>query len=112
MSNIKEDVVKEELPVEVVETVLFPEETIIEEITQEAPAPQVEEIVEMPVEPAPLYKVRICHPLKQYRDAPKISANVIGLITDQGVYDVYEENEDWIKLDNGYWTMKINTLKL
>ena len=39
MSNIKEDVVKEELPVEVVEAVLFPEETIIEEITQEAPAP-------------------------------------------------------------------------
>ena len=36
ISNTKEDVVKEELPVEVVEAVIFPEESAV--ITEEAPA--------------------------------------------------------------------------
>ena len=39
ISNIKEDVVKEELPVEVVEAVIFPEESVVQEITDTAPAP-------------------------------------------------------------------------
>ena len=39
ISNIKEDVVKKEIPTETVEAILFPEQTIIEEITETAPAP-------------------------------------------------------------------------
>jgi len=38
ISNIN-DMVKEELPVEVVEAVIFPEESVVQEITDTAPAP-------------------------------------------------------------------------
>jgi hypothetical protein len=38
ISNIN-DMVKEELPVEVVEAVIFPEESVVQEITNTAPAP-------------------------------------------------------------------------
>ena len=71
------------------------------------------EIVEEPApEPAPLYKVHIDHPLKQYREAPSLRAKVVGMLTNYPTCDVYEEQGDWIKLDNGYWTMKNYTSKV
>lgn len=39
ISNIKKDMAKEELPVEVVEAVIFPEESVVQEITNTAPIP-------------------------------------------------------------------------
>ena len=39
MPNIKEDVVKKELPVETIEAILPPEESVIQEIEYTAPAP-------------------------------------------------------------------------
>lgn len=120
MSNIKEDVVKEELPVEVVETVIFPKESTIQEITYTAPTLQVEDIVIEEVAPelepesesVILYQVRIDHPSKRYRKEPSLDSETIGLITDQGIYDVIEENMHWIRLGNGYWTMKEHTSKI
>ena len=39
ISNIKEDIVKEELPIEIIEAVISPENNIVQEVTDTAPAP-------------------------------------------------------------------------
>ena len=120
MPNIKEDVVKKELPVETIEAILPPEESVIQEIEYTAPAPQVEDMMieevipdaEPEPVPAVLYQVRIDHPSKRCRREPSLSSETVALITDQGIYDVIEENARWIKLNNGYWTMKEHTSKI
>lgn len=94
ISNIN-DVVKEELPVEVVEAAIFPEESVVQEITDTAPAPQVEE-------PKPL-KVKVIHSSLRRRFGPSTAYDVAGIISDQGYYDIYEVKDNWGKLENGTW---------
>ena len=75
----------------------------------------IEEIISEPEPesaPVPLYQVHIDHPSKRYREEPSLSSPVVGHITDCGIYNVYEENGDWIKLDNGFWTMRQFTSKI
>ena len=110
--DIKVDIIEE------VEQIEIP--MPVEETPLEAAAPQIEEevIVESEPEPevepelVPLYQVRIDHPSKRYRKEPSLASETVGLITDQGIYNVYEETTQWIKLDNGYWTMKEHTSKI
>lgn len=110
--DIKVDIIEE------VEQIEIP--MPVEDAPFEAAAPQVEEEViiepepEPEVEPelVPLYQVRIDHPSKRYRKEPSLASETVGLITDQGIYNVYEETTQWIKLDNGYWTMKEHTSKI
>lgn len=104
--DIKVDIIEE------VEQIEIP--MSVEEAPLEAAAPQVEEevVVESEPEPVPLYQVRIDHPSKRYRKEPTLASETVGLITDQGIYNVYEETAQWIKLDNGYWTMKEHTSKI
>lgn len=95
MPNIKEDVAKKELSVETVEAILFPEESVIQEIEYTTPAPQVEE-------PKPL-KVKVIHSSLRRRFGPSTAYDVAGIISDQGCYDIYEVKDNWGKLENGTW---------
>ena len=62
-----------------------------QEITQSAPEPQ--------------FKVKVNHPSLRMRRAPDAGAEVVGLITDQSIYDIFETLGGWGKLDNGAWIM-------
>ena len=86
----------------------LPEEPVSEIITEKSQDAVVEhnseEIVSEKVEQA-LYKVKANNPSIRYRSAPSLSADIIGLIADMGIYEIYEERNGWGRLKNGCWTM-------
>lgn len=51
------------------------------------------------------YKVKVTHPALRVRRAPNTQAEVIDLITDQGIYTITDEVNGWGQLENGYWIM-------
>lgn len=57
--------------------------------------------IEEPV--APTYTVKVTHPSLRRRQAPSLSAPVLGLITDQGQYEIFEEQDGWGKLEDNSW---------
>ena len=63
------------------------------------------EIIEQENEPKELYSVKVTHPSLRRRRLPNLQGEVVGLITDQGIYKIYEELNGWGKLDNGDWIM-------
>lgn len=71
----------------------------IEEIPSEAAAPCVEEEVKA----EPIGKVRVTHPSLRKRSEPSTDGEVLGLIQDQGVYDIYAQIGGWGRLVDGAW---------
>lgn len=65
------------------------------------------EIEEAPIalETPKTYKVKVTHPSLRMRRAPNTQAEVIDLITDQGIYTITDEVNGWGQLENGYWIM-------
>ena len=59
-----------------------------------------------------LYKVKIMHPSLRMRNNPNLNSEVKGLITDQGIYMIYEEQNGWGKLENNTWIMLEYTRKI
>lgn len=51
------------------------------------------------------YFVKVMHPSLRRRNAPALSGEEVGLITDQGIYEIFDENNGWGKLKNGDWIM-------
>lgn len=62
--------------------------------------------------PAPCFKVKVTHPSLRIRRAPSLSAEVVGLITNFGVYDIYDTLDGWGKLADETWIMLKYTKKL
>lgn len=62
---------------------------------------------ELSLEPekAKTYFVQVTHPSLRRRRAPALSGEEVGLITDQGIYEIFDENNGWGKLENGDWIM-------
>ena len=60
----------------------------------------------------PLFKVKINHPSLRMRCAPSMDAEEIGLITNQGEYDIFETNGEWGCLNNNAWIMLTYTSKI
>ena len=79
-------VFEEEIPIE--------EEILVEEIA------------------TPLYTVKVTHPSLRMREAPSEEAEIKGLITDQGQYNIYAEVGGWGRLDNDCWIMLQYTSKI
>lgn len=76
-------------------------------ITEETPIP-TEEIIEptsINEEPKVLYTVRVTYPSLRMRSAPSFSGQEMGLITDQGLYEIINESDGWGQLKNGYWIL-------
>lgn len=77
----------------------------------EEEVPKVEEVlnlapeIEIKDEIKTLYKVKVTHPSLRRRSAPSIQADIIDVITDEGVYNVTEESDGWAHLSDGGWIM-------
>ena len=83
---------------------IFPEEEILEEVV-------VEEPVIAPV-PKLTYTVKVTHPSLRMRQAPSTDAEILGLITDQGEYEIFETKDGWGQLQDGSWIMLSFTKKI
>ena len=89
----------------------FVEEPKIESI-EEQPIEVVEELpIEIP-QPEKLYTVQIVHPSLRRRTIPSVNGVVLGLITDLGQYDIFEEVNGWGKLKDNSWIMLQYTEKV
>lgn len=55
--------------------------------------------------PVAKYKVKVTHPSLRRRRAPNLSGEVTGYITDQGIYQIFDEANGWGKLEDGDWIM-------
>lgn len=96
ISNIKEEI---------------PEEVIIEpKIDEEVIEQEVE--LEEKEQSVALYSVKITHPCLRRRSAPEVKNNIVGLISDQGIYDIYAEVGGWGKLEDDTWIMLQYTEKI
>lgn len=73
------------------------------QITEIAEEPIVEPIIE-PIEDKS-YNVKVMHPSLRIRQAPNAQAEIVGLITDQGIYKILDEVNGWGKLDENKWIM-------
>lgn len=51
----------------------------------------------------PLGTVQVIHPSLRRRNAPNYDAEVVGLIQDQGIYNIYEVKDIWGKLEDNTW---------
>ena len=51
------------------------------------------------------YKVKVIHPSLRIRRAPNTQAEVVGLITDQGIYTILDEVNGWGMIDENKWIM-------
>ena len=69
------------------------------------------EIVEETVQKiGPIMKVKVTHPSLRRRNAP--NGNIVGVITDRGQYDIFEERDGWGRLSDNTWIMLQFTNKL
>lgn len=62
--------------------------------------------------PESLYKVQVTHPSLRRRSTPEIAENVIGVITDRGIYTITNERNGWGQLEDGSWIMLQYTEKI
>lgn len=53
----------------------------------------------------PIYQIKVNHPSLRRRRKPWIGSEQVGLITDQGIYDVYNEVDGWAQLEDTTWVM-------
>ncbi len=111
--------VPEEKKTPIVEEVCeIPEEQIIppaEDVTVKTQTKIMEvEVGKVPYAPeAPvLYTVRVTHPSLRRRAEPNTSAEILGLITDMGTYDIYKEEYEWGQLKDKSWIMLRFTRKV
>ena len=90
------------------------EPEILEELKVEFAAeekePEIAEVVEEPaveveVEAPKTYKVHVTHPSLRKRAMPNLGAYVAGIISDQGIYEIFETVNGWGRLEDGNWIM-------
>lgn len=55
--------------------------------------------------PTTLYKVKVTCPRLNIRRAPSLQAEVVGLIEDEGIYEILDEVNGWGKLKDDNWIM-------
>ena len=85
--------IKEETPEEVIMEPKVEEEVIIE---QEVELEEKEKSVA-------LYSVKVTHSCLRCRSAPEVKNNIVGLISDQGIYDIYSGMDGWGKFEDDTW---------
>lgn len=82
------------------------------QVTDEMDEPVV--VIEEPVimeQPSPIFKVRVTYPSLRMRRTPNRGGEIVGLITDQGQYDIFAVEGEWGQLANGNWIMLSFTQK-
>ena len=64
------------------------------------------------IEIKPLYSVQVKHLSLRRRAKPEIAENVLGVITDRGIYEIYKEENGWGQLEDGSWIALEYTAKI
>lgn len=98
---IEEPVVVAEEPAAVVveEPAVVEESVIVEEPVIEEPVVEDEPIIPA----SPLYRVQVIHDSLRRRADYRLDSEVLGVITDKGIYNIYDQNSGWGKLEDGSW---------
>ena len=74
-------------------------------ITKSIEKPEVTEVIaEEPVIDKS-YNVKVIHPSLRIRRAPNTQAEIVGLITDQGIYTILDEVNGWGMIGENKWIM-------
>lgn len=84
------------------------DQEIIEDLKEEFVAEKEPEIVaveEPAIEAPKTYKVHVTHPSLRKRAMPNLGAYVAGIISDQGIYEIFETVNGWGRLEDGNWIM-------
>lgn len=53
----------------------------------------------------PMYTVKITHPSLRHRTEPSVNGRIVGIITNQGIYDIFKEQDGWGQLEDKSWIM-------
>lgn len=110
--RLKVDIPKDPTPVITCEEIVIPPK---EDITIETQT-KIVDIPKGPVEytskDEPLYQVQVTHYSLRRRQFPDINSMVLGLITDQGIYDIYKVESGWGQLKDKSWIMLQYTRKI
>lgn len=73
---------------------------------------EVQPIIPEPPKPIKLYSIKVNHPSLRKRRGPSATEETVGLITDEGIYDIYTEENGWGKLEDNTWIMLAYTGKI
>ena len=85
----------------------------MEEIKCESTVEEINEpVTVLSEEILPLFSVKVIHPSLRRRSTPEIAENVVGVITDCGIYEIYNVNGDWGQLQDNSWIMLKYTEKI
>ena len=85
----------------------------MEEIKSESTVEGINEpVTVLSEEILPLFSVKVTHPSLRRRSTPEIAENVVGVITDCGIYEIYNVNGDWGQLQDNSWIMLQYTEKI
>lgn len=85
----------------------------MEEIKSESTVEEINEpVTVLSEEILPLFSVKVTHPSLRRRSTPEIAENVVGVITDRGIYEIYNVNGDWGQLQDNSWIMLKYTEKI
>lgn len=88
------------------------DEIIIEPSIEEAVI-EKEEVLEEKEQPIALYSVKVIHPSLRRRSTPEVNDNnIVGLISNYGIYKIYAEVGGWGKLEDDTWIMLQYTEKV
>ena len=74
-------------------------------ITQSIEEPEVTEVIAEEPVINKSYNVKVMHPSLRIRRAPNTQAEVVGLITDQGIYTILDEVNGWGMIGENKWIM-------
>ena len=74
-------------------------------ITQSIEEPEVTEVIAEEPVINKSYNVKVMHPSLRIRHAPNTQAEVVGLITDQGIYTILDEVNGWGMIGENKWIM-------
>ena len=85
----------------------------MEEIKCESAVEEIDEpVTVLSEEILPLFSVKVTHPSLRRRSTPEIAENVVGVITNRGIYEIYNVNGDWGQLQDNSWIMLQYTEKI
>lgn len=74
-------------------------------ITQSIEEPEVTEVIAEEPVINKSYNVKVMHPSLRIRHAPNTQAEIVGLITDQGIYTILDEVNGWGMIGENKWIM-------
>jgi len=74
-------------------------------ITQSIEEPEVTKVIAEEPVINKSYNVKVMHPSLRIRHAPNTQAEVVGLITDQGIYTILDEVNGWGMIGENKWIM-------